>query len=128
MKWYESTLEQHYTPHHSIVCKDRLWQWNISSSWTVSMNKNLWRIRALLWNLIIAYQSHDNKNDHLNRPREGRVLEAWVSRYHYPQSSNKQLLLWKISGVDKQSLFFVDLSKKLNSLTCRFSQVSCQYV
>ena len=33
-------------------------------------------------------------------PREGPGLNAWVSRYHYPQSSNKQLLLWKISSAN----------------------------
>ena len=46
------------------------------------------------------YQSHNNKNDHLIRPREGPGLSAWVSSYHHPSSFNKQLLLWKISSVD----------------------------
>ena len=75
-------------------------QWAILTSRTVFMNNNSGRIRALLWYLIIAYQSHNNKNDHLTRPREGPRLNAWVSRYHYPRSSNKQLLLWKISSAD----------------------------
>ena len=39
--------------------------------------------------------------------------------YHFPRSSNKQLLLWQISsGKDRYGLF-VDLREKLNSLTCR---------
>ena len=72
----------------------------ILTSRTVFMNKNLGRIRALLWYLIIAYQSHNNKNDHLTWSREGPRLNAWVSRYHYPRTSNKHLLLWKISSAD----------------------------
>ena len=64
------------------------------------MNKNLGRINALSWYLIIVYQSHNNKNNHLSRPREGPGLNAWVNTYHNPRSSDKQLLLWKISNTD----------------------------
>ena len=78
--------------------------WGISSSWIVSMNKNSWRISVLTWFLIIDYRSQNKKNDHLTRPREGPRLDAWVSRNHYTRSSNKQLLLWKISGADNQGL------------------------
>ena len=35
------------------------------------MNRNSGRIRALLWYLIITYQSHNN-NDHLTQSQEGR--------------------------------------------------------
>ena len=79
-------------------------QWVILTSQTVFMNKNLGRIIALSWYLVVAYQSHNKKNDHLARPRVGPKLNAWVSRYHYPRNSNKQLLLWKISSADNQGL------------------------
>ena len=75
-----------------------------STPWIVFTNRNSERIRALSWYLIISYQSHNNKNDHLNRPWEGPGLNAWVSRYHYPRSSNTQLMLWKISSADNQGL------------------------
>ena len=48
--------------------------WDISTSWIVPMNRNSWRIRAVSWYLKIAYQSHNNKNDHLTRPREGMSI------------------------------------------------------
>ena len=78
--------------------------WVISSFRTVFMNENSWRIRALSWYLIIVYRSHNNKYDHLTRPWEGSELNAWVSTYHYPRSSNKQLLFWKISSADNYRL------------------------
>ena len=60
---------------------------------------------------MIVYQRHNNKNGHLTRPREGPGLNALVSTYsdprkivcatyYYPRSSNKQVLLWKISSAD----------------------------
>ena len=58
--------------------------WVISISRTVFMNKNSGRIRTMSWYLIIACQSHNNKNDHLTRPRKGTRLQAGVSRYHLP--------------------------------------------
>ena len=79
-------------------------QWVISSSRIVFTNENSGRIRALSWYLIIAYRSRNNKNDHLTRPWEDPRLSAWVSTYHYPRSSNKQLLLWNISSADNQGL------------------------
>ena len=69
-----------------------------------SFHRNSWRIRALSWYLMIAHRSHNNKNDHLTRGQECPRLNAWVSRYHYPRSSNKYLLLWKISSADNQGL------------------------
>ena len=74
--------------------------WVISSSRTVCMNENSGRVRALSWYSIIVYRSHNNKNDRLTRPWEGPCLNAWLSTYHYPRGSNKQLLLWKISSAD----------------------------
>ena len=50
--------------------------WVVSSSRTVFMNKNLGKIRALSWYLIITYQSRNNKNDHLTRPRDGLGLNT----------------------------------------------------
>ena len=58
-------------------------------------NKNLWRIRALSWYLIMTYQSH--------------------------KFSNKQLLLWKIPNASNQGLPLVNLRKKLSPLRSRFS-------
>ena len=38
---------------------------------------NAGELEALLsWHLIIVYQSHNDKNDHLTRPREGLGLNA----------------------------------------------------
>ena len=82
------------------------WYCLVSISWIVFINTKSGRIRALLWYLIITYQSHKNKNDHLTRPREGQGLNAWVSRYPTPRSSNKQLLLWKISCAGNKGLPF----------------------
>ena len=62
------------------------------------MKNTLGRISALSGYSIIAYQSHNTKNDHLTQPQEGPALNASVSRYHYPRSANKQLLLWKVSS------------------------------
>ena len=61
-----------------------LTHWVISISCTVFMNKNSGRIRTLSWYSIIAYPSHNTKDDHLTHPREGPRLHAWVSRYHLP--------------------------------------------
>ena len=86
----------------TLFCHHLSWQYAvtattkqrvISSSRPVFMNENSGRIRALLWHLMIVYRSHNNKNDHLTRPWEGPGLNAWVSTYHYPRNSNKQLLL-----------------------------------
>ena len=123
-------IHKHYRPTDEQYLK-RIINFNIliSFSRTVSMNKNSGRIRVLSWYLIIAYQSHNKKNDHLSPPREGPRLNAWVSRYHYSRSSNKQLLLWKISRADNQGILLCWLIRnKLNSLTCRFLQVSCRYI
>ena len=59
--------------------------------------------------LIMTDQSHNNK-DRRARDLVHEYLDTTPNR-----SSNKQLLLWKISSVH-QGLFFVDLSKKLNHL------------
>ena len=39
-----------------------------------TLNENSGRIRALSWYLIIAYQCHNNRNNHLNRPESSCVL------------------------------------------------------
>ena len=101
----------------------RLDIWDISTSWIVSMKRNSCRIRALSWYLIIPYQSNNNNNDHLTRPREGPWLNVWVSTYRYPRSSNNY---WygksevRITG----DFFFVDLRKKLHSLTDFYKELS----
>ena len=103
----------------------------VSISWKVFINRKTGRIRAPSWYLIMINQSHNNKNDHLTRPREGQGLNglnAWVLRYPTPRSSYKQLLLWKISSADNQDFLFADLRKKLNSLTSRFRQLNYRYV
>ena len=43
----------------------------LSISWIVFINRKAGRIRALSWYLLMTYQSHNNKNDHLTRPWEG---------------------------------------------------------
>ena len=47
-----------------------------STSWIVFMNRNSGRIRALSWYLMTTFQSHNNKNDLLTRPREVPGLSA----------------------------------------------------
>ena len=82
-------------------------QWNclVSISLIDFINIKSGRIRALPWYyLIMTYQSHNNKNDHLTRPWEGPGLNAWVFRYPTPRSYNKQQLLWKISSAHNQGL------------------------
>ena len=54
------------------------------------MNKSSGRIRALSRYLIIAYQSHNNKSQQPDSTPGGPKTKAWVSRYQYPRSSNKQ--------------------------------------
>ena len=58
----------------------------VSVPWILFINRKLGRIRALSWYLIMTYQSHNNTNDHLTRPREGPGLNALVSKYHTPKS------------------------------------------
>ena len=104
-------------------------QWVISSSRTVFMNKNSGRIRALSWYLIIAHQSHNNKNDHLTRPESrSRVstheyldtitLGVLINNYYYGKS---QVRLTR-------DFLFVDLRKVLNLFTSRLLRVSCRYL
>ena len=76
----------------------------VSISWIVFIKRKSGRISALWWYLIMTYQNHNNKDDHLTRPWEGPGLNAWVFRYPTHRSSNKQLLLWKISSADNQGL------------------------
>ena len=66
--------------------------------------------------IVNLYKSHNNKNDHLTRPREGPGLNAWVSRYHYPWSSNKQYCYGKSQVRITRVFLFADLRKVLNSL------------
>ena len=85
------------------------------------MNKTSGRIRALSWYLIIAYQSHNNKNDHLTRPREGpRLISAWVSRYITLAVLINNYCYVKSQERIPGDFLFVDLRKELNSLTSRF--------
>ena len=79
-------------------------QWGLE---TLNISKLLTGWAAVI-NLIIALQSHNNENNHLTQPREGPGLNVWESKYHYPLSTNKQLLLWKISSADNWDSLFVD--------------------
>ena len=98
--------------------------WVISFSRTVFTNKNLGRIRALSWYLIIAYQNHNNKNENLTRPREDLTLNAWAPGYHYLGVLINNFCYGKSQERITKGFFLVDLRNKLNSLTCRFLQGS----
>ena len=70
----------------------------------IFMNKNSGRSKTLSWYFTIVFQSHNNKNDHQTRCREGPDLNAWASRFHYLRKSDKQLLLWKILSANNEGL------------------------
>ena len=86
-------VQCHTVSFHStidLLLGDPIVENTLAISTSRTANKNSRRIRALSWYLLIAYQSHNNMNDHLTWPWESPELNAWVSRYQCLDTNTKR--------------------------------------